>query len=83
MKRFLRNDMSKNRDGWFGGSRAPTNTPMSVGEEYKAKIEDVNRQANTGIDNIEDFVNLVNASPEERVMVRIVKVGTGDAGPKS
>ncbi|MGA7010193.1 MAG: hypothetical protein WB612_10700, partial [Nitrososphaeraceae archaeon] len=60
-----------------------TNTPMSVGEEYKAKIEDVNRQANTGIDNIEDFVNLVNASPEERVMVRIVKVGTGDAGPKS
>ena len=75
--------MSGNRNGWFGGSRAPTKTPMSVGEEYKAKIEDVNRQANTGIDNIEDFVNFVNASPEERVMVRIVNVGTGDAGPKS
>jgi predicted RNA-binding protein with TRAM domain len=51
----------------------------SVGEEYNVKVEDVNRQANTGIDKIEDFVNFVSdASLGERVMV-----GTGYAGPKS
>jgi hypothetical protein len=32
----------------------------SVGEEYNVKVEDVNRQANTGIDKIEDFVNFVS-----------------------
>lgn len=74
MKRFHRNDRCGDRGGWFGGSKAPAKTPMSVGEEYYVKIEDV----------IEDFVNFVsNASPRERVMVRTVKVGTGDAGPKS
>ena len=74
LKRFHRNDRCGDRGGWFGGSKAPVKTPMSVGEEYYVKIEDV----------IEDFVNFVsNASPRERVMVRTVKVGTGDAGPKS
>jgi predicted RNA-binding protein with TRAM domain len=80
LKRFHRNDRCGDRGGWFGGSKAPAKTPMSVGEEYNVKIEDVNN----GIDKIEDFVNFVsNASPRERVMVRTVKVGTGDAGPKS
>ena len=84
MIRFHRNDRCGDRGGWLGGSKAHAKTPMSVGEEYNVKIEDVNRQANNGIDKIEDFVNLVsNASPRERVMVRIVKVGTGDTGPKS
>lgn len=57
----------------------------SVGEEYNVKVEDVNRQANTGIDKIEDFVNFVSDASlgGGRVMVRIVKVGTGYAGPKS
>jgi predicted RNA-binding protein with TRAM domain len=84
LKRFHRNDRCGYRGGWFGGSKAPAKTPMSVGEEYSVKIEDVNRQTNNGIDKIEDFVNFVgNASPRERVMLRTVKVGTGDAGPKS
>ena len=79
-RRYERNESKGNR---FGGSKAPK-TPVSVGEEYNVKIEDVNRLANNGIDKIEYFVNFVsNASPRERVMVRIVKVGTGDAGPKS
>jgi predicted RNA-binding protein with TRAM domain len=83
LKRFHRNDRCGDRGGWFGGSKARAKTPMSVGEEYSVKIEDVNRQTNNGIDKIEDFVNFVsNASPRERVMVRTVKVGTGDAGPK-
>ncbi len=56
----------------------------SVGEENNVKVKDVNRQANIRIVKIEDFVNFVSdASPGERVMVRIVKVGTGYAGPKS
>lgn len=56
----------------------------SVGEENNVKVKDVNRQANIRIIKIEDFVNFVSdASPGERVMVRIVKVGTGYAGPKS
>jgi predicted RNA-binding protein with TRAM domain len=80
LKRFHRNDRCGDRGGWLGGSKASAKTPMSVGEEYNVKIEDVNN----GIDKIEDFVNFVsNASPRERVMVRTVKVGTGDAGPKS
>ena len=84
MKRFHRNDRCGDRGGEFGGSKAPTKTPMSVGEEYNVMIKDVNRQANIGIDKIEDFVNFVsNASPRERVVVRTVKVGIGDAGPKS
>ena len=56
----------------------------SVGEENNVKVKDVNRQANIRIVKIEDFVNFVSdASPGERLMVRIVKVGTGYAGPKS
>ena len=52
---------------------------MSVGEEYNVKIEDLNRQANNGIDKIEDFVNFVsNTSPGERVMVGIVKIGKAE-----
>lgn len=84
MKRFHRNDRCGDRSDWLGGSKARAKTPMSVGEEYNVKIEELNSQANNGIDKIEDFVNFVsNASPRERVMVRIVKVVTGDAGPKS
>ena len=84
MKRFHRNDRCGDRGGWFGGSKAPAKTPMSVGEEFNVKIKDVNRRENIGIDKIEDFVNFVsNTSPGERVMVGIVKNGTGDAGPKS
>ena len=84
MKRFHRNNRCGDRGGEFGGSKAPTKTPMSVGEEYNVKIKDVNRQANIGIEKIEDFVNFVsNTSPGKRVMVGIVKMGTGDAGPKS
>jgi predicted RNA-binding protein with TRAM domain len=84
LKGFHRNDRCGDSGGWFGGLKAPAITPMSVGEEYHVKIEDVNRQANNGIDKIEVFVNFVgNASPRERVMVRTVKVRTGYAGPKS
>ncbi len=84
LKRFHRDDRCGDRGGEFGGSKAPTKTPMSVGEEYNVKIKDVNRQANIGIDKIEDFVNFVsNTSPGERVMIGMVKMGTGDAGPKS
>jgi predicted RNA-binding protein with TRAM domain len=82
LKRFHRNDRCGDRGGWLGGSKARAKTPMSVGEEYNVKIEDVNRQAKNGIDKIEDVVNLVsNASPRESVMVSNVKLGTGDAGP--
>jgi predicted RNA-binding protein with TRAM domain len=74
--------MSGNRGGSFGGSKSLRKTPISVREAYNIKIKDVNRQANAGIDKIEDFVNFVsNASPRERVMLRTEKVGIGDAGP--
>lgn len=74
--------MSGNRGGSFGGSKSLRKTPISVREAYNIKIKDVNRQANAGIDKIEDFVNFVsNASPRERVMLRNEKVGIGDAGP--
>ena len=80
LKRFHRNDRCGDRGGWFGGSKAPAKTPMSVGEEYNVKIEDVSRQGNAGIAKIEGFVIFVNnASPGERVMVRIVKVENGYA----
>ena len=80
-KRFLRNDKCGDRGDGFG-SKAPTKTPMSIGEEYDVKVEDVNRQANIGIGKIEDFVNFVNnASPGERVMVRIVNMEIGFTGP--
>jgi predicted RNA-binding protein with TRAM domain len=81
LKRFHRNDRCGDRGGEFGGSKAPTKTPMSVGEEYNVKIKDVNRQANIRIDKIEDFVNFVsNTSPGERIMVGIVKIGTVTQG---
>jgi len=80
LKRFHRNDRSGNRGGSFGGSKALRKTPISVGEEYNVKIEDVSRQGNAGIAKIEGFIIFVNnASPGERVMVRIVKVGNGYA----
>ena len=79
-KRLLRNDRCGDRGGGFG-SKALTKTPMSIGEEYDVKVEDVNRQANVGIVKIEDFGNFVNnASPGERVMVGIVNMGIGFTG---
>jgi predicted RNA-binding protein with TRAM domain len=79
-KRFLRNDRCGDRGGGLG-SKAPTKTPMSIGEEYDVKVEEVNRQANIGIGKIEDFVNFVNnASPGEGVMVGIVNMGIGFTG---
>ena len=84
MNRFHRNNRCGDSCVWFEGSKAPAITAVSVGEEYHVKIEDVNRQANNGIDKIEVFVNFVSkASPRERVMVRTVRVRTGDEGPKS
>lgn len=84
LKGFHRNAKCGDRGGWFGGLKAPAITPMNVGEEYHVKIKDGNRQTNNGIDKIELFVNFVsNANPRERVMVRNVKVRTGDSGPKA
>jgi predicted RNA-binding protein with TRAM domain len=79
LKRPKRHERSGNRGGRFGGSKAPK-TPISVGEEYNVKIEDVSRQGNAGIAKIEGLVIFVNnASPGERVTVRIVKVENGYA----
>ena len=79
MKRPKRHERSGNRGGRFGGSKAPK-APISVGEEYNVKIEDVSRQGNAGIAKIEGFVIFVNnASPGERVTVRILKVENGYA----
>ncbi len=79
MKRPRRHERNENKGNRFGGSKAPK-TPISVGEEYNVKIEDVSRQGNAGIAKIEGFVIFVNnASPGERVAVRIVKVENGYA----
>src|SRR5213593_4777254 len=73
-----RYERSGNRGGRFGGSKAPK-TPVSVGEEYKVKIEDVSRQGK-GVAKIEGFVILVNnTSPGDGVKIRITKVGNGYA----
>ena len=78
MKRPRRYEKSRNRGGRFGGPKAPK-TPVSVGEEYKVKIEDVSRQGK-GVAKIEGFVILVNNTrPGDRVMIRITEVGNGYA----
>jgi predicted RNA-binding protein with TRAM domain len=78
LKRPKRSERSEIKGGRFGGSKAPKN-PVSVGEEYKVKIEDVSRQGK-GVAKIEGFVILVdNTSPGDRVMIRITKVGNGFA----
>jgi predicted RNA-binding protein with TRAM domain len=78
LKRPKRYKKSGNRGGRFGGSKAPK-TPVSVGEEYKVKIEDVCRQGK-GVAKIEGFVILVdNTRPGDNVMIRITKVGNGYA----
>ena len=74
MKRPKRYKRSEIRGGRFGGSKAPKN-PVSVGEEYMVKIEDVSRQGK-GVAKIEGFVIIVNNTrPGDRVMIRITKVG--------
>ena len=74
-RRHERNEKNGNR---FGGSKAPK-TPVSVGEEYNVKIEEMSRQG-MGVAKIEGFVILVNnTKPEDRVMIRITKVGSGFA----
>ena len=80
MKIFHRSDRSRHRSGNFGGPKALGNIPLSVGEEYLAKIEDVSRQGNAGIAKLEGVVIFVNnARPEEKVMIRIAKVAKGYA----
>jgi predicted RNA-binding protein with TRAM domain len=80
LKKFYRNDNSGNRSGSFGGTKAVRKTPVSVGEEYNVKIEDMSRQGNAGVAKIEGFVIFVNnARRGERVMIRITKVGNGYA----
>ena len=74
-RRYERNESKGNR---FGGSKAPK-TPVSVGEEYNVKIEEMSRQG-MGVAKIDGFVILVNnTKPEDRVMIRISKVGDGFA----
>ena len=78
MKRPKRYERSEVRGGRFGGSKAPKN-PVSVGEEYEVKIDDVSRQG-MGVAKIDGFVILVNnTKPGDRVMIRITKVGNGYA----
>jgi len=74
-RRHERNEKKGNR---FGGSKAPK-TPVSVGEEYIVKIEEMSRQG-MGSSKIDGFVILVNnTKPGDRVMIRITKVGSGFA----
>ena len=74
-RRHERNEKKGNR---FGGSKAPK-TPVSVGEEYNVKIEEMSRQG-MGVAKINGFVILVNNTrPGDRVMIRITKVGSGFA----
>jgi predicted RNA-binding protein with TRAM domain len=74
-RRYERNESKGNR---FGGSKAPK-TPVSVGEEYNVKIEEMSRQG-MGVAKIDGFVILVNNTrPGDRVMIRITKVGSGFA----
>ena len=66
-RRHERNEKKGNR---FGGAKAPK-TPVSVGEEYNVKIEEMSRQG-MGVAKIDGFVILVNnTKPEDRVMTRI------------
>jgi predicted RNA-binding protein with TRAM domain len=74
-RRHERNEKKGNR---FGGAKAPK-TPVSVGEEYNVKIEEMSRQG-MGVAKIEGFVILVNnTKPGDRVMIRITKMGSGFA----
>ena len=74
-RRHERNEKKGNR---FGGAKAPK-TPVSVGEEYNVKIEEMSRQG-MGVAKIEGFVILVNNTrPGDRVMIRITKIGGGFA----
>ena len=74
-RRHERNEKKGNR---FGGLKAPK-TPVSVGEEYNVKIEEISRQG-MGVAKIDGFVILVNnTKPGNRVMIRITKVGSGFA----
>ena len=78
-RRYERNESKGNR---FGGSKAPK-TPVSVGEEYNVKIEEMSRQG-MGVAKIDGFVILVNNTrPGDRVMIRITKVGSGFASGRS
>jgi predicted RNA-binding protein with TRAM domain len=78
LKRPRRHERSENKGNRFGGSKAPK-TPVSVGEEYNVKIEEISRQG-MGVAKIEGFVILVNNTrPGDRVMIRITKVGNGYA----
>ncbi|MGA7978197.1 MAG: TRAM domain-containing protein [Nitrososphaeraceae archaeon] len=75
-----RSDRSRHRSGSFGGPKALGKIPLSVGEEYLAKIEDVSRQGNAGTAKLEGVAIFVyNARPEEKVMIRITKVAKGYA----
>ena len=74
-RRHERNEKKGNR---FGGSKAPK-TPVSVGEEYNVKIEEMSRQG-MGVAKIDGFVILVNNTrPGDKVMIKITKVGNGFA----
>ena len=74
-RRHERNEKKGNR---YGGLKAPK-TPVSVGEEYIVKIEEMSRQG-MGSAKIDGFVILVNnTKPGDKVMIRITKVGSGFA----
>ena len=78
MKRPRRYERNENKGNRFGGSKAPK-TPVSVGEEYNVKIEEMSRQG-MGVAKIDGFVILVNNTrPGDKVMIRITKVGSGFA----
>jgi predicted RNA-binding protein with TRAM domain len=80
LKKFYRKDNSGYRGDRFGGTKALRKTPVSFGEEYDVKIEDMSRQGNEGVAKIEGFVIFVNnARRGERVMIKITKVGNGYA----
>ena len=78
-RRHERNEKKGNR---FGGSKAPK-TPVSVGEEYIVKIEEMSRQG-MGSAKIDGFVILVNNTKSgDKVMIRITKVEVVLQRPKS
>ena len=78
MKGPRRHERNQKKGNRFGGPKAPK-TPVSVGEEYNVKIEEMSRQG-MGVAKIDGFVILVNNTrPGDRVMIRITKVGSGFA----
>ena len=78
MKGPRRHERNKKKGNRFGGPKTPK-TPVSVGEEYNVKIEEMSRQG-MGVAKIDGFVILVNNTrPGDRVMIRITKVGSGFA----